>query len=110
MAMALCGVSTGLLYDLLAVFRKNPFFTAAADLLLGLICACGVIAAGLALHCDPFRLYSLLGVGIGWMLYAVTVGIGVRALLDCFVRLSKKAVCWTKNREFMQENAETKRI
>jgi len=91
-AMVLCGAGAGILHDLLAVFRRNAFFTAAADLMLGIACALSVIGAGLMLRCDPFRLYTILGVGIGWTLYASSLGTIVRILTELLIGLSKKAV------------------
>ena len=108
-AMMLCGAGTGMLHDLMAVFRRNAFSTAAADLLLGSACALSVIGAGLALRCDPFRLYSILGVSIGWALYAVSLGTVVRILTGLLIGLSKKVGFRVKNGKFMQENAEQRR-
>lgn len=109
-AMVLCGAATGLLHDLLALLRRNPYFTAAADLLLGIGCALEVIAAGLLLSCDPFRMYTILGVGTGWAVYHASVGICVRILMSFFIELSKNVGNCAKDVKCMQENAEMKRI
>lgn len=89
-AMMLCGAGVGAVHDLLAVCRKNTAWTAAADLALGLIAAMGVIATGLALRCDPFRLYTILGVAAGWGIYRFSLGTIVRALIGFFTKLSTK--------------------
>lgn len=89
-AMMLCGAGCGAVYDLLSVLRRNAFCTAAADLLLGLFLAAAVIGAGLVLGCDPFRLYMLLGVCLGYAVYMLTLGTIVRILARSFVKLSKK--------------------
>ena len=88
--MLLCGACAGAAHDLLAVLRRNAFLTAAADVLLGLLCAVGVIGAALVLGCDPFRLYTLIGVLTGWAIYALSLGTIVRILAKFFINLSKK--------------------
>ena len=89
-AMMLCGAGVGAAHDLLAVCRKNTAWTALADLTLGMIAAMGVIAAGLALRCDPFRLYAILGVAVGWGIYRFTLGTIIRILIRLFMKLSIK--------------------
>jgi len=109
-AMMLCGAAIGMLHDLLAVCRGNPYFTAVADLLLGIGGGLGVIAVGLMLCCDPFRLYTALGVGGGWTVYALSLGRGVRILAAAFEKLSKKVVNRAKNSKCLQEKVESERI
>lgn len=89
-AMLLCGACTGAAHDALAVFRKNRFGAAGADLLLGLFLAAAVIGAGMLLGCDPFRLYTLLGVCLGFAIYMLSLGTIVRVLAEAFIKLSKK--------------------
>ena len=103
-AMALCGICTGMVHDLLGMLRKNVVMTAAADLALGLFCAGGVVAAALVLSCDAFRLYTLLGIAAGWTIYALTLGRIVRFLRWKFIKLSKKAINLPQNGKIMQEN------
>ena len=89
-AMMLCGACAGAMHDALALLRKNVFCTAAADLVLGLFLAAAVIGAGLLLGCDPFRLYTLLGVSLGFAIYMLSLGTIVRVLRVFFIKLSKK--------------------
>lgn len=89
-AMVICGACIGIVHDLLAVFRRGPASTGLADIALGVIAAAFVGAAGLALRCNPFRLFSLLGVIAGWAIYALSLGTIVRVLLKFFIKLSKK--------------------
>lgn len=89
-AMALCGACVGAGYDLLAVFRRSALLTAAADLTLGMLGALGIIAIGLVLRCNPFRMYTPLGIAAGWTIYALTLGTIVRVLARLFLKLSKK--------------------
>ena len=55
------------------------------------ISALAVIAAALALRCDAYRLYTLLGVGAGFALYQCSIGTTVRFLKGRFRKLSEKA-------------------
>ena len=89
-AMALCGLGVGALHDLLGVLRKGAASAAVADLLLGITAAAGVIAAALHLRCEAFRLYTFMGVLVGWAIYALTLGAIVRILTRKFIKLSKK--------------------
>lgn len=89
-AMMLCGACTGAAYDFLALLRKNAFCAAAADLLLGLFLAAEVVGTGLLLGCDPFRLYTLLGICLGFVIYMLSLGTIVRFLVSGFIKLSKK--------------------
>ena len=88
-AMMLCGMGAGAVNDLLWIFRRGVISGGIADAVLGLICAAGVIATGLFLGCDVFRLYVLLGVLLGWAIYMTTFGAIVRMLLRKFINLSK---------------------
>ena len=88
--MLLCGACIGLTHDLLAVCRRSAATAGAADLLLGLLAAAAMIGAGLALRCDPFRLYAFAGVAAGWTIYAASLGRIVRFLMRKFMRLSNK--------------------
>lgn len=103
-AMILCGTCTGAMHDMLGIFRQNAFFTGTADLMLGVICAASVIAAGLMLGCDPFRFYALLGVGLGWTIYMFSLGIIVRFLKRNFIQLSEKVTKLAKKEKSLQEN------
>ena len=89
-AMALCGACVGAAHDVLWVLRRNAWMTATADLALGLFLAAGVIAAALQLRCEAFRLYTWLGVAVGWTIYAITIGTIVRILRRNFIKLSEK--------------------
>jgi len=91
LAMALCGACVGAAHDLLGVLRRGMLLTAAADMMLGLIGAVCVIGAALLLRCEPFRLHTLLGVIVGWAIYASSLGTIVRILIKTLIRLSKKA-------------------
>ena len=90
LAMSLCGACIGAAHDLLAVIRRGTLLTAAADMLLGLVAAAGVIGASLLLCCDAFRLHTLLAVVIGWSIYALSLGTFVCILTGFFIGLSKK--------------------
>ena len=89
-AMMLCGACAGAAYDFLALLRRNAFCAAAADLLLGLFLAAAVIGTGLQLGCDPFRLYTLLGICLGFAMYMLSFGTIIRILARVFIKLSKK--------------------
>lgn len=91
LAMALCGALLGAVYDALGVLRRGRLLAAAADLLFGVLAAAAVIAAALALRCDAYRLYTLLGVGTGFALYQCSIGTTVRFLKGRFRKLSEKA-------------------
>lgn len=102
-AMAVCGTCIGLIHDLMAICRRGVLWTAASDLFLGFVAAVGMIAAGLALQCDPFRWYAFAGAAAGWTVYAVTLGLIVRLLMRKFIELSKKVTSSSKNGKIMQE-------
>lgn len=104
LAMALCGALAGAVHDMLGVLRRGRLLTAVADLLLGVLTALAVIAAALALCCEAFRLYTLLGVCAGFALYACSLGTIVRFLRGKVRRLSNHAKNQTKLSERMQEN------
>lgn len=91
LAMALCGALLGAVYDALGVLRRGRLLAAAADLLFGVLAAAAVIAAALALRCDAYRIYTLLGVGTGFALYQCSIGTTVRFLKGRFRKLSEKA-------------------
>ena len=91
LAMALCGALLGAVYDALGALRRGRLLAAAADLLFGVLAAAAVIAAALALRCDAYRLYTLLGVGAGFVLYQCSIGTTVRFLKGRFKKLSEKA-------------------
>lgn len=109
-AMALCGAGTGLLHDLLAALGKRTLLAAGLDLLLGVICAAGVICTGLVLRCDPLGLYTPLGIGAGWIIYAASLGTIVRVFQRFAGELLKKVMFCVKNRRIMQEKEKTRRI
>lgn len=90
LAMAICGAATGVLNDLLSVLRRGMILTTIADLLLGIFLAVGVICTGLALACDPFRLYAFAGAAMGWLIYWLSLGTIVRVLTQTLGKLSKK--------------------
>ncbi|MGN0776677.1 MAG: spore cortex biosynthesis protein YabQ [Candidatus Ventricola sp.] len=90
LAMALCGALLGAVYDALGALRRGRILTAAADLLFGVLAAGAVIAAALALCCEAYRLYTLLGVSAGFALYQCSIGTFVRFLKGRLKNLSKK--------------------
>ena len=83
-AMALCGAGLGAAYDALgalaALAGGGRGMRHALDLLFGLLCAGAMIAAGLRMRQDPFRLYAFAGVGAGFAVYMTTLGMIVRWL------------------------------
>ncbi len=89
-AMAMTGALLGAAYDALGLLRRGRWSAAASDALFGLCCAAGVIAAGLALQCEVFRLYVLLGAALGFAAYQLTLGKGIRLLCAGMRALSKK--------------------
>lgn len=99
LGMALCGALLGAVYDALAPLRRG-IFTAAADALFGVLCALGMIAVGLRMEADPFRLYAFAGVAAGGALYAVTIGTIVR-------KMSGRVRIWRKKRRKMDKKAES---
>lgn len=91
-AMALCGALLGLAYELLAALRRGRVLTAAADVLFGGAVTAGITCTALWLRCEAFRLYTLLGVTLGFALYQGTIGTTVRFLKARIGKLSKKVV------------------
>lgn len=98
LAMALCGVLLGAVYDALAPLRKG-ILTVAADLLFGALGALCMIAVALRMEAEPFRLYAFAGVLAGGALYLATIGTIVRKLLDCVRN-------WRRKRRKMDKKAE----
>lgn len=90
LAMIICGAGAGAVHDLFFMIRRGMLLTMLADFLLGLFLAASVAAAGMMLACDPFRLYAFVGVIMGWMIYALTLGTIVRILTQTIGKLSKK--------------------
>ena len=83
-AMALCGAGLGAAYDALGVLGAflggGRALRDALDILFGLLCAGAMIAAGLRMRQDPFRLYAFAGIGAGFAVYMTTLGRIVRYL------------------------------
>lgn len=83
-AMMICGAALGAVYDGLGGLRLllggGAVSAAAADILFGLLCAGAMIAAGLQLQQDPFRLYAFAGAAAGFAVYMTTLGTIVRYL------------------------------
>ena len=94
----------GAAFDLLGMLCRHAWMRNAGDLFLGVFGAAGVIAAALVLRCEAFRMYTLLGVASGWVIYAVTLGWIVRILRRKFMKLSKKVINSAKDVKIMQEN------
>lgn len=90
-AMLLCGASIGAANDLLGVLRRGRLGIAAADLLLGTAAAAGMIAVGLKMGCEVFRLYTLAGAALGWVIYACSLGTVVRVLAQRMHGIVKKS-------------------
>lgn len=90
LGMMLCGIWIGAAYDLLGVLHRGMLMTATADVLLGVLSAACIIVCGLKMQCDPFRMYALLGVALGWAAYGASVGTIVRKLAKGCMCLSKK--------------------
>ena len=80
-AMLCCGISLGMLYDLLGAIRRLRGMCAVADVLFGVFCALGMILTALHLQVDPFRLYAFAGTFCGIMLYGLTAGALIRRLM-----------------------------
>ena len=85
LAMMLCGAALAAVYDALWVLR-NAFLPgkaaqAALDLLFGIVCALGVIAAALYLRVDALRLYILFGVLCGMALERISAGFLLRRIV-----------------------------
>ena len=95
LAMALCGAACGALYDALAALRfvlhAGPVLTGLLDLIYGPVCALGMIAVGLALQAEAFRLFAFAAVALGMTLYACTIGTSVRIVCRCVQRVVEKS-------------------
>lgn len=94
-AMALCGAAMGAAYDAAAAMHAllggGRALRAALDMAFGLCFACAMIAAGLRLRADPFRLYAFAGAAAGFAVYMTTLGAIVRILkrkMESFVKKS----------------------
>jgi len=75
--MAACGFGLGGAYDALGCMRQGGAAWM-ADLLFGPVCALAMIAAGLMLEMDVFRLYTFLGIALGMAAYMLTIGAALR--------------------------------
>ena len=80
-AMLCCGISLGVLYDLLGAIRRLRGMCAVTDMLFGVFCALGMILTALHLQIDPFRLYAFAGTFCGIMLYGLTAGVLIRRIM-----------------------------
>ena len=80
-AMLCCGISLGVLYDLLGAIRCLRGMCAVTDMLFGVFCALGMILTALHLLVDPFRLYAFAGTFCGIMLYGLTAGTLIRRIM-----------------------------
>ena len=82
MVMMLCGNMLGAAYDLLAMMRyfflKSSTAWPGLDVLFGGLCAFMMIAAGLLLRTNPFRMFAFAGVAAGFAFYMMTIGMIVR--------------------------------
>ena len=85
MAMILCGAVLAVAYDVLWLLRKVCFpgriALAICDVLFGILCGLGVIAAAFWLRADALRLYVLCGVLCGMMLQRISIGYILRRLM-----------------------------
>lgn len=89
-AMLCCGISLGVLYDLLGTIRRLRGMCAVTDVLFGVFCALGMILTALHLQVDPFRLYAFAGTFCGIMLYGLTAGALIRKMMAMIgVRMEK---------------------
>lgn len=89
--MAACGAMLGAAHDALRPLRCTRALAAAADLALGVLGAALVVAAALQLRCDAFRLYVLLAVMLGFLIYMKTLGTIVRILEKRLSQYAKKS-------------------
>ena len=80
-AMLCCGISLGVLYDLLGAIRRLGGMCAVTDVLFGVFCALGMILTALYLQVDPFRMYAFAGTFCGIMLYGLTAGALIRRMM-----------------------------
>jgi len=103
LAMVLCGAALGAAYDALWLSRillfQGKAALAAEDLLFGLLCAAGMIAAALCLEVDVFRLYTLAGTAAGMALYRVSVGTALRVSMRSIGKMIKKRGEGQKNKK-----------
>lgn len=101
-AMLAAGVCLGGVYDLLMPLRSGVC-CAAADLLFGVLCAAGIIAAALLRQCDAFRLYAFAGAACGMILYGLTLGrlvrFGIRICQKRWKKVRKAAETGRKSGE-----------
>ena len=94
LAMMLCGAVLGAVYDTLWLFRRMLFRGRAAlfvlDLLYGVLCAGGMITAGLILQTDMLRFYTLSGALTGMGLYRASAGTAFRMMVGKMIRIGEK--------------------
>ena len=94
LAMMLCGAALGAAYDALWLLRTTLFRGMAAqtalDLLFGVLCAAGIIAAALCLRADAIRFFSLSGAAAGMALYRASAGAMLRFAVRRCAEVIKK--------------------
>ena len=77
LTMLYCGMLTGVYvsidHALRRLFRSGRIFCALMDLVLGIVAALFIIAGLLSASVGELRLYALLGVLCGFLLYMATV-------------------------------------
>lgn len=89
--MAVCGFVLGGAYDALGCMRQGGVAWM-ADLLFGPACALAMIAAGLVIKTDVFRLYTFLGIALGMAVYMLTIGAALRRAKRFLWRAAKKEI------------------
>ena len=94
--MTVCGLALGGIYDVMGLIRRSAA-ALFADLAFGPVCALMMIAAGLALETDVFRLYTFLSLALGMTVYALTIGTAVRRMKVGFRRIGKYRKILRKN-------------
>ena len=109
--MLLCGAGLGAAYDFLHavqfVFLKGNAVQAVLDIFFCILCAFVMIAAGLFLREDPFRLYVFTAVSAGFAVYMVTLGRIVRFCINPIYRIVKKSFILDKGETQKGENNAT---
>ena len=105
LTMLYAGLAVGLYVSLDSaarrLFRPGPVFSLAMDLLFGLIAACITCIALVAAADGELRLYSLLGVLSGALIYMGTVDPLLNRAGSLLLRPLNALLGWIKQRSFI---------
>ncbi|MBQ2957991.1 MAG: spore cortex biosynthesis protein YabQ [Clostridia bacterium] len=107
LTMLYAGLAVGLYASLDSaarrLFRPGPVFSLLMDLLFGLISACITCIALVAAADGELRLYSLMGVLSGALIYMGTIGPLLKSAGSLLLRPLNALLGWMKQRSFLKK-------